>query len=147
MLVSLLTSEFEAAASWEEFVTSFRGESYLSPNLEHLDHPAGPLLCEWRDHKVPAQTSSELWPIATRDACVVQGCHRSAVKHTTFLQEEMAEFIDNRFWVVLPYKLVGNLPIVPKGLYPRPDLLTLWTSNRIRALGPNQDVGTHLVER
>jgi hypothetical protein len=24
-------------------------------------------------------------------------------------------------------------PIVPKGLYPRPDLLTLWTSNRIRA--------------
>jgi hypothetical protein len=109
-LVRSLTSEFKAATSWEEFVTSFRGKSYLSPNLEHLDHPAGPLLCNWRDHGVPAQTSSEPWPVTTRDAYVERGCHHSAVMHATFLREEMAEFIDNRFWVVLPYRVVRDLP-------------------------------------
>jgi hypothetical protein len=30
-------------------------------------------------------------------------------------------------------KTLPERTIVPKGLYPRPDLLTLWTSNRIRA--------------
>jgi hypothetical protein len=49
--------------------------------------------------------------------------------------------------ILATLKLGQKIPIVPKGLYPRPDLLTLWTSNRIRALGSNQDVVTHLVER
>jgi hypothetical protein len=44
-------------------------------------------------------------------------------------------------------KICLKIPIVPKGLYPRPDLLTLWTSNRIRALGSNEEVITHLVEQ
>jgi hypothetical protein len=37
--------------------------------------------------------------------------------------------------------------MVPEGLHPRPDLLTLWTSNRVRALGSNQEARTPLVER
>jgi hypothetical protein len=49
--------------------------------------------------------------------------------------------------ILATLKLGQKIPIVPKGLYPRPDLLTLWTSNRIRALGSNQDVLIHLVER
>jgi hypothetical protein len=32
------------------------------------------------------------------------------VEHSNFLREEMSKFIDNRFWVVLPYRAVRHLP-------------------------------------
>jgi hypothetical protein len=31
-------------------------------------------------------------------------------EHTPFLREELAEFIDNHFWMVLTYHLVRDLP-------------------------------------
>jgi hypothetical protein len=102
--------DFDAAQSWEAFVSDFRGRSYLAPDLERLPHPAAKLLSEWRDHGVPALTSSPPWSTETKQACVERGCHRSAIEHATFLREEMAEFIDNRFWVVLPYRAVAHLP-------------------------------------
>ena len=34
----------------------------------------------------------------------------SAVEHAAFQREEMSEFIDNRFWAVLPYRTVTHLP-------------------------------------
>jgi hypothetical protein len=109
-LVAKLVSERAAAPSWEAFVNNFRGRSHLSPELEQIDHPASELLREWRDHGVPAQTSSEPLSLETRDLYVERGCHRSANEHGDFLRTEMSEFIDHRFWVVLPYLLVRELP-------------------------------------
>ena len=45
-LVRELTLDLAAADSWEEFVSEFRGPSYLSPELEQVDHPAVPVLLE-----------------------------------------------------------------------------------------------------
>ena len=59
---------------------------------------------------MPALTSSPPWSIETKQACVDRGCHRSATEHASFLREEMAEFIDNRFWAVLPYEQIKQLP-------------------------------------
>ena len=109
-LVRSLVSDLESAESWEDFVTSFRGRSYLADDLEKLQHPAVDLLREWRDHGVPAQTSAEPWSAATLDSYVERGCHRSATEHAQFLREEMSEFIDSRFWCVLPYSAVRDLP-------------------------------------
>ena len=39
-LVRELVRDLRAAASWEDFVHEYRGRSYLSPELEQLDHPA-----------------------------------------------------------------------------------------------------------
>ena len=100
----------QSAGSWESFVNAFRGESYLSPELDNLEHPAANLLREWRDHGVPAQTSSPPWSEDTKDSYVERGCHRSANEHAEFLRDEMSEFIDSRFWVVLPYSLVRDMP-------------------------------------
>ena len=83
-------TSYSAAASWEEFVTKFRGRSYLSPELETLDHPAAALLREWRDHGVPALTTSEPWTDQALDSCIERGCHHSATEHADFLREEMA---------------------------------------------------------
>jgi hypothetical protein len=77
---------------------------------DSVDHPAADLLRLWRDEGVPALTSSPPWPGDLKDTLIEHGCHRSATKHADFLREEMAEFIENRFWTVLPYRLVRELP-------------------------------------
>ena len=108
-LVSNLMKKFEHAGSWETFATDFRGRSYLSDNIDDLDHPAADLLRTWRDEGVPAGTSSQPWTREQKDECLRRGCHPSATLHSTFLREEMAEFIENKFWAVLPYELVRDL--------------------------------------
>ena len=90
-------------------MNDFRGPSYLSPTVEHIDHPASELLRTWRDEGVPANTSSDPWTYEQKDRCVARGCHKSANEHAAFLREEMAEFIEDRFWVVLPYDQVRDI--------------------------------------
>ena len=44
------------------------------------------------------------------------GCHKSATDHGEFLREEFADFIQNKFWTVLPYRLAKdfrNLQLSP----------------------------------
>ena len=109
-LVQNLATSFDESSSWEAFVTGFRGRSYLAPHVEQVQHPAAKLLAKWRDEGVPAMTSSEPWPVEDLDMRIERGCHHSAVEHSEFLREEMAEFIENGFWVVLPYSQVRHLP-------------------------------------
>lgn len=91
-------------------MATFRGRSYLSTGLDTLDHPAADLLRQWRDHGVPAETTSDPWTDQELDSCVERGCHRSATEHADFLREEMSEFIESKFWTVLPYDRVKHLP-------------------------------------
>lgn len=107
-LVRDLCSAFDKAESWESFVDAFRGPSYLADSIDDIDHPAKDLLSRWRDSGVPANTDSEPWSLTQKDTCIQRGCHQSATEHSDFLREEMAEFIENRFWVVLPYELVRH---------------------------------------
>jgi hypothetical protein len=108
--VRQLAESFSAAVSWGLFVDTSSGRSYLSSDLDSVDHLAANLLREWRDDGVPALTSSPPWPEDLKDSFIESGCHRSATEHATFLREEMAEFIESCFWTVLPYRLVRDLP-------------------------------------
>jgi hypothetical protein len=108
--VRALVMQLGSAASWEAFVNAFRGRSYLAETIASVDHPATPLLQTWRDQGVPVLSSSPPWPPEALDSCVARGCHRSASEHAAFLREEMAEFIENKFWVALPYDAVKHLP-------------------------------------
>ena len=109
-LVQGLCSAYAEAPSWEDFVAKFRGRSYLSPNLQDVDHPAIPLLQHWRDHGVPVQSSSPSWTLEQKQECIQRGCHYSATEHSAFLREEFSEFIENKFWIVLPFDLVKHEP-------------------------------------
>ena len=108
-LVRDLCSKFEQAESWESFVHEFRGPSYLSSEIDDLEHPAAPLLQQWRDEGVPARSTDAPWTVEQKDTCVQRGCHKSANEHRDFIREEMAGFIDDRFWMVLPYDLIKDL--------------------------------------
>ena len=39
-----------------------------------------------------------------------RGCHQSAQNHAAFLREEMADYVESGFWLVLPYELIKDLP-------------------------------------
>ena len=58
-LACALARDLETAESWESFVHSFRGCSYLAEVVGDLPHPAAKLLASWRDNGVPAKTSAE----------------------------------------------------------------------------------------
>ena len=81
-LVRRLSVDLVAVATWDRFVTGFRGRSYLSTELEMLDHPAATLMIEWRDNGVPALTSSDPWPLKAHNSYVARGC---ASEHAEFL--------------------------------------------------------------
>ena len=108
--VARLMRVFHQAQSWEEFVNRFRGRSYLSPDVGGINHPASKLLQLWMTEGVPIHTSDEPWSPELKDARFLHGCHRSASQHAEFLRDELAEFIESGFWVVLPYELVKHLP-------------------------------------
>ena len=108
-LVRDLVQQYKQASSWEDFVKQFRGPSYLSEELDTLDHPAAALLKLWKDQGVPVHSSSKPWTLEQKDACVERGCHPSATQHAPFLREEMADNIENKFWLVLPYEVVRAL--------------------------------------
>jgi len=72
-LVLDLASKFRQASSWEEFVKGFRGPSYLSNELDHLDHPAVSVLRQWQDEGVPVHTSSPPWTDDQKDECIQRG--------------------------------------------------------------------------
>ena len=104
-----LCEQFTSAESWEAFVSNFRGPSYLSQDLDDLDHDAAALLRQWRDEGVPAVSSADPWTLEQKDECIRRGCHYSANEHAEFIRDEMAGFLEDRFWMVLPYELVRHL--------------------------------------
>ena len=104
-----LTIAYANSPSWNDFIETFRGPSYLATELDKIDHPATELLHLWQNLGVPAETTSQPWSSDQKDACIHRGCHRSAVDHAEFLREEMAEFVESKFWVVLPYLLISHL--------------------------------------
>ena len=84
-LVSELSASLRRSTDWASFVRDFRGRSYLSEDLDDLQHPAAPLLRKWRDKGVPAGTNSQPWDATRLDHCIQRGCHPSATMHQDFL--------------------------------------------------------------
>ena len=74
-----------------------------------IDHPAAPLLHSWMTEGPPVHTSDEPWTLQQKDERLHRGCHHSATEHKDFLRDELATFMKNRFWMVLPYRLIRHL--------------------------------------
>ena len=58
---------------------------------------------------MPADSTSAPWTDQEKDECVRRGCHQSANEHSEFLQEEMADFMEQHFWMVPPCVLIRHL--------------------------------------
>jgi hypothetical protein len=81
--------------------------------LEHpqdtLSHHATPthLACKG----VPAFLSDPPWTLAKRDEAVQRGPYKSAaITFSQFLHEDMFDYVQMGYWIVLPYSVVRTLP-------------------------------------
>jgi hypothetical protein len=108
-LVAKLSQDLQSCATWEEFVQHVRGRSYLADTIDDIDHPAKSLLQHYRNRGVPVKVRSDKWTPAKIQECLNRGAHPSAILHKEFLRDEMADFCESGFWVVLPYELVKDL--------------------------------------
>jgi hypothetical protein len=115
---------FENACSWSHFVQTVRGVSHIRSTVGNLPHPAAALLKRLQTVGVPIVTMGTPWTAQQLDEKVARGPHKSATEHCECVREEMAEFCEKGFWVVLPYDMVKQLPglkLSPLGVVPQGD--------------------------
>jgi hypothetical protein len=83
------------------------------------------------------------------DATMKRGPHKSALKHSSFLDEEMATMVSRSQWMVLLYSIVrdmAKLRVAPIGVIPqhkrRPCTIVDYSYSRLNAetllLGPSE---------
>ena len=64
------------------------------------------------------------WDREAISIALARGSHQSALGHLEFLRDEMADMIDQGYWVILPYSAVLHLPnlrLSPLGVVPQRD--------------------------
>lgn len=94
------------SGGWEHLVHTVRGPSKLSNKIRNLPHPAAALLTQLLRAGAPAKHSGHPWSESQVRQAMERGCHQSAVLHSEFLYEELADMIEKGQWLVLPFKLV-----------------------------------------
>ena len=122
--IDIATRFFLSSPSWSAFIATQRGPPEIAPSVQYLPHPAAQLLHRIRKTGVPVLTQTPPWtPQQILDASL-RGSHQSAKHNIVSLREEMADMIDQRFWVVLPFELIKHLPnlcLSPMGVVPQRD--------------------------
>jgi hypothetical protein len=59
-----------------------------------------------------------------RDQAVLRGPRQSAKEYREFVRTEFVDFLQKRFWTILPYRLLRHLPnlrLSPLGVVPQRD--------------------------
>ena len=106
-----------------------RGDIQLHPEVTK-NHPAGPMLKRLEKEGVPAIMTTPHWSQDTIDQRVSHGSHQSCLQYLEFLREELLEFTQKGFWLVLPYEMVRSLQrlghllglrVSPMGVVPQRD--------------------------
>ncbi len=116
---------FAQSTSWSGFIAGERGPTDVQLDIpDRITHPATQLLAHLAKNGVPVLQSTGPWSQDQRDAAMLRGSHQSTKQHQAFLREEMADMIDQQYWIVIPYSQVSHLPnlrISPMGVVPQRD--------------------------
>jgi hypothetical protein len=103
-------------------VSEQRGISNLTKTVGSLPHKAARLLKMLRQKGAGVLTSTPPWTQAQIDRAAHRGAHRSAAEYTEFVAEELLEFCEQGYWIVLPLLTVRSWPGVrlsPLGVVPQ----------------------------
>jgi hypothetical protein len=122
--IALSTDSLRNASSWPEFIRSQRGDSEIPSTVSSLPHPAASLLSRISKTGVPVLLSEPPWSAQQKHAVIARGSHQSAKLHASFLRNEMADMIEQKFWTVVPFSWVQTLPnlkLSPMGVVPQRD--------------------------
>lgn len=106
---------------WERMVSEQRGMSNLTETVGSLPHKAARLLKMLRQKGAGVLTSTPPWTQAQIDRAAHRGAHRSAAEYTEFVAEELLEFCEQGYWIVLPLSTVRSwrgVRLSPLGVVP-----------------------------
>ena len=120
-LVKDAVTHLKSSSCFTSFARSLRPRSEFS-TLHNIVHPARRLLSHYSLHGAPVRIHSSPWSPSRIQQAAIRGSHRSCQEFLDFLSEEMVDFINKRFWTVLPYSSVKQLPhlrIAPFGVVPQ----------------------------
>ena len=125
---------------WRRFVLKFRGKSNLQASVRRLPHRAARLLYHLATRGASVPTATAPWTRERRDEAVLRGPHQSSEGERAFVAQEMLDFCQQGYWVVLPYDMVAdwpNLRVSPLGVVPqrdrRPRLIVDYTYSGLNA--------------
>lgn len=109
--------------SWREFVQAVRGRGDLRVTEEaRSSHPAGDLLLQFEKNGVPVVLSSAPWSQQLKDERSKRGSHKSCQDNMDFLREEILDYVEKGFWLLLPYRVLRHmkeLRLSPLGIVPQ----------------------------
>jgi hypothetical protein len=107
------------ASSWSNFIEQQQGPPDLQQNIQQqLSHPAAPFLSQVAKHGIPILLHTPPWSHQRLDAAMSRGSHPSTKEHRVFLRNEMADMIEQKHWIVIPYSQAVMLPM---GVVPQRD--------------------------
>jgi hypothetical protein len=111
---------------FEQLVAKRRGRSNFNPGVGKTCHKAARFLEHLRKRGANVTLMTPPWDKLRVDEMTKRGPHKSAVVYAEFLQEELLDFVQKGFWLVLAcrlmkkYKrLLRNLRISPMGVVPQ----------------------------
>ena len=84
-LVASLSNKLSTTSSWEDFVKTHWGKSYLALDINYIHHTAQGLLQNFWDKGVFVLMDDPPWTLETIDQCTESGPHPSANRHQEFL--------------------------------------------------------------
>jgi hypothetical protein len=108
---------------WVRFIQHLQHPSDVHHNIASIPHPAAQYLHRLSNYGVPAPSSAPPWSQKTLRCALQRGAHVSAAyQFRDFLHEDMADYVDKCFWVVLSYRSVHFMPhlkLSPCGVVPQ----------------------------
>ena len=98
------------SVGWPRLLQALRGRGDLHISAHALKHhPAASYLRRLQRHGAPAVLKTKPWSQSTLKSRIKRGSHQSCQDHLQFLREELLDFMQKGFWLVLPWKTVRAL--------------------------------------
>ena len=148
--IDRIVKHFLTSPTWNEFINRERGNHDIQPEIElRIDHKAASYLKRIGRSGVPVLQKSAPWTLEQKEAAIARGSHQSTEQHHDFLDNEMADMIDQKHWILIPYKYIRlhtHLRLSPMGVVPqrerRPRVIVDFTFSGVNqetvGVAPNQ---------
>jgi hypothetical protein len=111
---------------FEQLVAERRKCSNFHPGVKALNHKAARLLDHLHKRGASVTLSSPPWDEVHLESTIQRGPRKSATEYVDFLCEELLDFVQKGFWMVLPVKLLRTyktlykrLRVSPMGVVPQ----------------------------
>ena len=139
-LAATMGMQAHQEVGWRRMCREARGRSNFNPQVRHLRHKATRLLDHLRRHGAAVPVATPPWTAGQTAEAVHRGPHQASHGDREFVAEEMLDFSQQGYWVIVPYDVARtwpNLRISPLGVVPqrnrRPRLIVDYTFSGLNA--------------